>query len=94
MFVVRETFTARPGMASKLATMLKNTVAAQPGARVRVLTDHVGTFNSVVMETEVADLNEFDRRMKEYAERPDVREQMKGYHNMYLTGGREIYRVI
>ncbi len=94
MFVVRETFTARPGMASKLAALLKQSIPSEPGAKIRVLTDHVGAFNSVVMETEVADLNEFDRRMKEYSERPDVRERMRGYTDMYLTGAREIYRVI
>jgi len=94
MFVVRETFTARPGMASKLAALFKQGPGHEPGVKMRVMTDHVGTFNTVVMETEVADLNEFDKRMKEYSERPDVRERMKGYTDMYLTGTREIYRVI
>ncbi|HUK62221.1 MAG TPA: hypothetical protein VLV15_02770 [Dongiaceae bacterium] len=94
MFIVRETFNARPGMASKLATMIKQVMSEQRDLRVRILTDFVGPFNTVVMETEVPDLADFDRRMKEYMERDDIRTRMKGYTDMYQTGGREIYRVV
>lgn len=94
MYIVRETFNARPGMASKLATMIKQVMSEQRDLRVRILTDFVGPFNTVVMETEVPDLADFDRRMKEYLEKEDVRSRMKGYTDMYQTGAREIYRVV
>jgi hypothetical protein len=94
MYVIREWFTAKPGMASKLATLMKQVVAAESGMKARVMTDHVGSFNTVVVETETDDLNEFDKRMKEYMSRADLRERMKGYTDLYLTGGREIYKVV
>ena len=50
MIVVRETFIAKPGMASKLATWFKAEMEGQRGCRV--MTDLVGSFNSVIMETE------------------------------------------
>ena len=94
MFVIREVFTAKPGMASQLARRFKEAFAGMPEMHTRVLTDQVASFNTVVLETEVQDLGEFDRRMQEYAAQPEMRERLKGYHDMYLTGRREIYRVM
>ena len=70
MYVIREEFTARPGKASALATLLKSVMTGLvPSADVRVLTDYVGPFNTVVMETRVADLAAFDQTMRDYATR-------------------------
>ena len=93
MYVIRETFTAKPGMASKLAAKFKD-VMSDEKAKVRVLTDAIGTFNTVVIETEVKELAEYEKRMKEYAERKDMGERMKGYTEMYQSGKREVYRVM
>ena len=41
----------------------------------RVMTDLTGKFNQVVMETEVKDLAEFERRMKEYGSDPKIKEK-------------------
>ena len=71
MFVVRETFTARPGQASKLAAMLKDAVATRPSMKTRVLTDFIAGFNTVVLETETPNLNAFEAEMKEYATSPE-----------------------
>ena len=94
MYVIRETFMAKPGMASKLANLLSEVVSIQGEAKTRVLTDLVGPFNTVVMETEVADLTEFDRRMKDHTSRPDIRDRMKGYTDLYVSGSREIYQLV
>ncbi len=94
MYVIREKFTARPGMASKLSKMLKDAVPPDVNGKVRVLTDAVGTFNTVVMETEVSDLGEFEKRMREYSQRKDIQEKMKGYTDMYVSGSRKIYQVV
>ena len=94
MFVVREQFTAKPGQASKLAAMFKDMLGSLPGHRFRVLTDQIGPFNTVVIETEVEDLAEFGKLMEEYGSRPDIRDKMKGYTEMYITGSREVYRVV
>ena len=94
MYVIRETFTAKPGMASKLAAKFKDAMSDEKNAKVRVLTDAIGAFNTVVIETEVKELAEYEKRMKEYAERKDMGERMKGYTDMYQSGKREVYRVI
>lgn len=94
MFVIRETFTAKPGQASTLARQLKTATALSPAVKTRVLTDYIARFNTVVIETEVEDLAVFDRQMTEYMSNPDVRTAMEGYADRYLTGTREVYRVV
>jgi hypothetical protein len=94
MYVIRETFTAKPGMASKLAKLFAEVMSEQHDSNVRVLTDFVGPFNTVVMETEVENLDEYGRRMKEYMEKPNFKDRMKGYTDLYQSGSREIYQVV
>lgn len=94
MYVIREVFTAKPGQASALARMFKQMMAEFTQYRTRILTDYIADFNSVVMETEVDDLGAFETMMKDYASRPDVRDKLKGYTDMYVTGRREVYRVM
>ena len=95
MYVIRETFTAKPGMASKLAKMFKEMAAADPSMKgTRILTDAVGAYNTVVMEMETPSLAEFENAMKEYAKNTDMKDKMKGYTDMYVSGKREIFQVI
>ncbi|HVG84996.1 MAG TPA: hypothetical protein VM820_10770 [Vicinamibacterales bacterium] len=94
MYIIRETFTARPGKASSLARLFKEIMADVVGLKFRVLSDYVGEFNTVVMETEVEDFAAFERMMAEYGARRDVRDKMKGYTDMYVTGRREVYKVV
>lgn len=93
MIVVRNTFIAKPGCASKLAAQLKKAMAGA-GVPARVLTDHVGDFNTVVMEHEGASLEEFEARMRQYESDPVLRDAMKGYTDLYVTGRREIFKVV
>ena len=65
MLIIREVFIAKPGQASRLAKLFKNASRVMPG-KVRIMTDLVGKFNKVVMETEVKSLAEFEKRMKQY----------------------------
>jgi len=93
MFVIRNTFVAKPGCASKLATQLKEAVTAfqMPGARV--MTDLTGDFNRVIMEHTAENLAEFEKRMQEVMSSPVYRERMAGYTDLWITGSREILRV-
>ena len=93
MYVVREVFTAKPGSASTLAAQFK-LVFKDLGGNARVLTDHVGPFNTVVLEVEVPNLSEFEQMMADYATRADIREKMKGYTDLYETGRREVWKVM
>ena len=93
MFVVRNTFIAKPGCASKLAAQLKEAVTAfqMPGGRV--MTDVTGDFNRVIMEHTADSLEEFEKRMQETMGSPLYRERMAGYTELWITGSREVLRV-
>ena len=91
MIVVRNCFVAKPGMASKLATQLKDAAASMGGGRV--MTDLTGDFNRVVMEFTGEDVGEFETRMKQYMTDAALREKMKGYTDLYQTGYREILQI-
>jgi len=94
MIVVRNTFTARPGHAGALVAQLKKTAAAGNLSNVRFLTDFVGDFNQVVMEYEVESVAGFEAVMQRYATDPQIRETAKGYTELWLTGRRELFRVV
>jgi hypothetical protein len=95
MYVVRDIFIAKPGMASKLAKLMKEVAGMQAGPKARILTDAVSDYNTVVMEMEYKSLTEIEQRMKEYMEgRPDLKQKMTGYTDLWLTGRREILRTV
>ena len=64
-----------------------------PG-KFRIMTDLTGAFNRVVMETELDNLGDLDKRMQEYKSNKKARETMSGYTDMYFTGEREIFEVL
>jgi hypothetical protein len=99
MIIVREVFTAKPGQASKLAKLFKRAFANDPS--VRIMTDLVGNYNTVVMESTVKSLAEFEKQMEDYKSGksdpkmdPKVAEELSKYTEMYLTGRREIWQVL
>ena len=94
MIVVRNCFVAKPGSASKLAAQLKEAAAVANMGRFRVLTDLTGDFNRVVLEYEAENISEFEERMREYNNNMALREKMRGYIDLYLTGSREIMQVM
>jgi len=94
MLIVRDTFIAKPGMASKLARLMRDVMKDLPDVRARVLTDLVSDFNKVVLEAEATDLADFERRFKKHMEDPEFVKKRAGYTDMYVTGRREIFRVV
>jgi len=54
----------------------------------------VGDFNTVVMEHEVDSAAEFEDRMRDYGANETFREKMKGYTDLWLTGRRELLKVV
>jgi len=99
MLIIREVFTAKPGMAGKLARLFKKMMKNYPGTRV--MTDMVGNYNTVIMEMEVNSLAEFEKAMEDmksgkpdpYANPEITEEEMSSYKDMYLYGRREVFRV-
>jgi hypothetical protein len=94
MMIVRNSFIAKPGQAGKLAAQMKEIASAGKLRNVRVLTDVTGEFNHVVMEHEVESLSEFEEAMKRYSSDPAIHEKAKGYADHWMTGHRELFRVV
>ena len=94
MMIVRNSFIAKPGQASKLAAQLKEMAAAGKLRNHRVLTDVTGEFNRVVMEHEVESAAEFEETFKRYSTDPLIREKAKGYTDLWVTGSRELFRIV
>jgi len=98
MLIIREVFTAKPGQASKLAKLFKK---GFNDPKVRVMTDLVGRYNSVVIEMEAQNLAEFEKQMQEYKSGkphpemdPEAAQEMSKYTEMYQSGHREIFEVL
>ena len=94
MIVVRNRFVAKPGQASKLAAHLKEMAAAGNLTNHRILTDVTGDFNHVVMEHEVESLAALEELFKRYSSDSQMREKSKGYTDLWMTGSRELFRVV
>lgn len=94
MLIVREHFVTKPGQAGKLATLLKEVMAIAAPGKGRVMTDVTGEFNRVIMETEVASLADLEARMQEYQSNPSWKAKMAGYTDLWVSGGREVLRIV
>lgn len=92
MIIIRNTFTAKPGLAGKLVAQMKEIAAGNNLRNLRFLTDISGDFNQVVMEHEVESLTEFEALLQKYATDPQMREKAKGYTELWVTGRRELFR--
>jgi len=95
LIIVHDIFICRPGNASKMAKMFKEAMAENKNL-VNIMTDVTGEYNRVIMVSKYESLGEYEKSFEMYMH-PD--EQMKksmakmeGYHDMYISGRREIYR--
>ena len=95
MIIVHDIFICKPGQASKMAKMFKSAMA-EIGETVEVMTDMTGQFNKVVMVSKYENLAayevSFDKFMKDPEMMKKMGESMAGYHEMFYTGSREIYK--
>ena len=96
MIIVHDIFVCKPGNASKLAKLFKE-VMANDKELVNIMTDMTGSYNKVVVVTSFDNLTAYEESWKKYEQNTEemkkMQEKMAGYHEMYLTGSREIFRV-
>lgn len=96
MIIVHDIFICKPGNASRLAKLFKE-VMAENIDLVNIMTDLTGDFNKVVMVSRYDSLSAYEQSFQKYMqdneEMKKMKEKMKGYHELYLTGSREIYQV-
>lgn len=96
MIIVHDIFVCKPGNASKLAKLFKEVMSGNKEL-VNIMTDMTGQYNRVIMVSQYESLTAYEESWKKYMENSEemkkMQEAMKGYHDMYLTGSREIYNV-
>lgn len=90
MIVVRATFVAKPGQASKLASVMHDCF----GENARVMTDLVGNFNTVILEHEAESWEAYEAHREKVMSDPAFRDKMAGYTDLYDTGKREVFQVV
>ncbi len=96
MIIVHDTFICKPGNASKVAKMFKEAMVDNTDL-VNIMTDMTGEYNRVIMVSKYESLSAYEQSFQKYMqdneEMKKMKEKMQGYHDMYLTGSREIYQV-
>lgn len=96
MILVHDIFVCKPGNASKLAKLFKEVMGEEPEV-VNILTDMTGQYNRVIMVSKYDNLTAYDKSWEELVKNEEkmqkMKEKMEGYHELYLTGSREIYKV-
>jgi hypothetical protein len=94
MIIVRNSFTAKPGQAGKLAAHFKEIAAMAKLRNPRVFTDVTGEFNTVVFVYDVESLAEWEEGYKTYTSDKKIQAKAKGYLDLWTTGRRELLRQV
>lgn len=96
MIIVKDTFVCKPGNASKAAKMIKEAMGNHPNI-LHILTDMTGEYHRVIMMTQYENLAAYEKSFEAYMNPPpemkESMEKMKGFQEMYTSGGREIFKV-
>lgn len=96
MIIVHDIFVCKPGNASKMAKMFKEAMTGDKNM-VNIMTDMTAQFNRVIMVSQYENLTAYEKSWKDYQKDEEtmkkMKEIMKGYTDMYLTGSREICQV-
>ena len=96
MIIVHDVIVCKPGNASKVAKLFKE-VMANNSDLVNIMTDLTGDYNRVVMVSKYDSLAAYEQSFQKYMQDTEemkvMKEKMKGYTELYLTGSREIYQV-
>ncbi|NWF50912.1 MAG: hypothetical protein HXY49_10270 [Ignavibacteriaceae bacterium] len=95
MYLVRDVFRTKPGMAKELVKKFKQVFPHMHNSgfnNPRIMTDAIAGYWTVVLEGEVESLAVFEKQ-EGFTSKPEVREIMKGYLDLVETGFREIYKL-
>jgi len=94
MYLIRDVFNTKPGKAKDFVAKVKKAMPHMrtPGVSMRVMTDAVAGYWTVVCETEVEELQTYFDAAKE-SQPPEAEEAMKGYMDLVNGGYREIFRI-
>lgn len=97
MYLIREVFQAKPGKAKELVKMLK---MAEPHFKIsegissmKVMTDIVSNYWTVVLEAETNDIGSFITNLRSATMSDELKEILKGYMDCVNGGSREIFLI-
>jgi hypothetical protein len=96
MFLIRNVFHAKPGKAKDLVSIFKKSASplSELGiTNTKIMTDVATTFWTVVIQSEVENLNDYFNMAQRLSQKPELAEAMSGYMEFVEGGHREIYRV-
>jgi hypothetical protein len=94
VMVVRGVFQAKYGMGGDLVALFKEAREKWPEQYAdRILTDASGTFFTVVVETNVESLAEWERRSAEFFVLPEFGDWFARMTPLVLSGSREFYNL-
>lgn len=97
MIVVREVFQLHYGKAREALALMKEMMKASSMMSAnppRLLTDAVGRYYTLIMESEFQDLAAFEKAMSEERGGEGMRELNARFVPLVMEGRREIYRVV
>src|SRR5579864_6372505 len=96
MFIIRETFIAKPGHAGEFAKMMRDEVKNMGNFKGYVLLDMVTDYNTIVIEYEIESLAEFEKSMADHKKELAAAKSSTPppYTQLYQTGKREIFKVV
>ena len=97
MYQIREVFQAKPGRAKDLVKMFKQAAPhfekMGQAKNMKVLTDIVSTYWTVVVESETEDMGSFFSNMRSATMSDELKDIMKGYMDCVEGGKREIFMI-
>ncbi len=96
MYLVRDVFRAKPGRAKNLVSAFKLAapfMEAEGFSNVKIMTDIVANYWTVVLQAEVESLDHFEKHLRGFTTKPQVAEIMKGYIDNVEGGHREIFKL-
>ena len=97
MYLIREVFQAKPGKAKDLVKMFKQAAPhlEKTGElkNMKVLTDIVSTYWTVVVESETDNIGGFFTNLRSATMSDELKDIMKGYMDCVAGGHREIFMV-
>ena len=97
MYLIREVFQAKPGKAKDLVKMFKQAIPhfEKDGMakNMKVMTDIVSNYWTVVVESETDDIGSFFSNMRSATMSNELKDIMKGYMDRVEGGKREIFMI-
>jgi hypothetical protein len=96
MLLVRDVFRAKPGMAKELVKKFKKVMPLMEAggmSNTRIMTDIVSTYWTVVVESEIESLANFEKEVRSTNVSDEISEIMKDYMTLLDGGHREVYLI-